>query len=407
MRWWEHVGYALTMTLTHKMRAFLTTLGVIIGIVSVTVMVSLGSSMDAKMRAELKERINLITVRAKPQEADGMTRPAFLTNRDVEAIRASQARLERISPELEVDQTVIYNAVKNVITVIGVTSDYYNVNKDTVEKGRAIGWNDVATEKKVAVISESVAKDFFRGADPLGKDIQIGNHFFTVVGVLKKKTTVFAFDGHKVLVPLSVGQNYFAATPENVTHIILKVRDYKTLRADKRELVYALLKSRGITDPAQADFALDTDVDFQKEVEKGFRIANILLGGIGAISLLVGGIGVMNIMLVSVTERTREIGIRKALGAKQRDILGQFLVESVVISAIGGIVGIVASYIVIFCINVIVAKSVPGNDETVFFVSLSAVFLAVGAALAVGVFFGVFPAYKASRLKPVEALRFE
>ena len=210
-----------------------------------------------------------------------------------------------------------------------------------------------------------------------------------------------------VLIPLTTGQNYFVANPEELTRITLKISDNKNINADKRELIYALLKSRGIADASKADFRLDSDMEFQEEMEKEFKVVNIFLGGIGAISLLVGGIGIMNIMLVSVSERTREIGIRKSLGAKKIDILSQFLTESVVISIIGGSLGIGLSYLIMFIINMIAKNSIIGESGTVFFVSSNAVLLAIFSSLVIGLFFGIFPAYKASKLKPIEALRFE
>lgn len=408
MNWWEHVLYALTMTLTHKMRAFLTTLGIIIGIISVTVMVSLGNSFSAQLQANFKERINLLTVYPKSLEIDGVARNGKVTNNDVNAISSSKASLEKISPELEVNQEVVYNAVKNSAAIIGIVPDYHAVNKEFISEGRGINKSDIKTENKSAVISGDLAKDFFKGSNPIGQDIQIGKNFFTIVGVLKKKSGLFGFgQNYKILIPLSTAQNHFSADPEDLSRIVLKVVDYKNIRSDKREIIYSLLKVRGISDAHNADFELNSDLDYQKEAEKSFQMMSYFLGGIGAISLLVGGIGVMNIMLVSVTERTREIGIRKALGAKRKDILWQFLIESIVVSLIGGGFGIALSYAIMAVVDSMAKNSIVGSDGTVFFISLEAVILAVSSSLVVGVFFGIFPAYKASRLKPIDALRFE
>lgn len=407
MNWSEHITYALAMILTHKMRSFLTTLGIIIGIISVTVMLSLGSSLNARLKEELKERANLITVRTESKEIDGVMIKSLLTNKDTMAIQKSQAALENISPELEIGQAVVYNSIKDDAQVIGVTPDYCLVNKEKIKMGRTLNNSDLQVNQKVAIVNEDFAKAFFKESNPLGKDIQIGKRFFTVVGVLKNKTSLFSAGSPKVLIPLTTGQNYFVANPEELTRITLKISDNKNINADKRELIYALLKSRGIADASKADFRLDSDMEFQEEMEKEFKVVNIFLGGIGAISLLVGGIGIMNIMLVSVSERTREIGIRKSLGAKKIDILSQFLTESVVISIIGGSLGIGLSYLIMFIINMIAKNSIIGESGTVFFVSSNAVLLAIFSSLVIGLFFGIFPAYKASKLKPIEALRFE
>jgi len=287
---------------------------------------------------------------------------------------------------------------------VGVTPEYAAVQNWQVDQGRFLDAQDVASRAKVAVLGSSVAEDLFGNGlvNPIGKTIKINRQNYQVVGVLKSKgATGFQNQDERVFVPLTTAQVRFGGAGNDTVHAI----NLQVASADKMGLaqaeVRAILRARhGLTASQEDDFTVFNQTQIVEMVEQTTQTFTVLLGSIAAVSLVVGGIGIMNIMLVSVTERTREIGIRKAVGARRRDILGQFLLEAVVLSVVGGLVGILAGYGAAQVISPLL-----GLRRAL--VTAESVILALAVSIGVGLFFGIYPANRAARLNPIEALRYE
>ncbi|MEM3112692.1 MAG: ABC transporter permease [Candidatus Anstonellales archaeon] len=395
-----------TLTL-NKLRTGLATLGIVIGIGSVIALVSLGQSSQKAVTAQIQSLgSNLLTVIPGAQST-GFVRGAAggattLSYEDAKALQTSPqiTTVKNVSPELS-RRAQVTTGKKNTNTqILGVTPSYSQVRKVSLASGSFISDRDVESMTKVAVLGSQVVSDLFgEGANPVGQSIRINNISFRVIGVAESRGgTGFQNQDDMVFVPLTTAQKQLFGA-DYLTSISIEAQSEDVMTQAQDEIGYFLLSRHKLRDPASADFTIFSQNDILDAASSVTSTFTTLLSGIAAISLLVGGIGIMNIMLVTVTERTREIGLRKALGAKKKIIITQFLIESIILTFAGGVIGMVlgiaASYVISNIINL------------PFALSLNSVLLAMGVSGAIGVSFGWYPAQKAANLQPIEALRYE
>ena len=404
MRIKESIHIARRSLMGSKMRSFLTMLGVIIGVAAIIAMISIGNGA----KADISERIkslgsNVLQIRPGSQSFGGirfgMGSMMTLKNDDAEILKEKAQHLAYIEPEVSNQAQVKFGNKNDNIEIIGTTTDYQRVQNSKVAKGNFFTNEDVLYREKVCVIGQTVITNLFGSVDPVGQEIRIKNIDFRVLGVLAKKGSMGPFDqDNRILIPITTAQKRVFGT-DYLRSISVEVKNKDEIEAAKEEIETLLRRQHKIAYNKESDFNVRDQSSFLETLEKTSQSFTFLLGGIAAVSLIVGGIGIMNIMLVSVTERTREIGTRKAVGAKRRDILLQFLVESLVLSLLGGIIGIL--------LGVGGASLIAKFAGWKTLVSADAILLAFLFAASVGIFFGIYPARKAARLNPIEALRYE
>lgn len=399
------IRIALRAMSANKIRTGLTMLGIIIGVGAVVTMVSLGAGASQSVTSQIQGLgSNLVTVMpgfgggfGGPRQAVGSA--TSLTQADADAIKKNVKSVVRISPEYSGRAQLVYQNQNLNSTVSGVTSEYEKVRNTKPEVGRFIVEADVRSSNRVAVVGQNLVTDLFAGEDPIGKSVKINDIPFTIVGILESKGGAgFNSPDDTVFVPLSTAQNRLFGAG-NLGQISIEIVDEQAMNQAVEDIGWLLLGRHKLSSPDQADFRIMNQQDILQTVSQVTGTMTVLLGGIAGISLLVGGIGIMNIMLVSVTERTREIGLRKAVGAKRRDILKQFLTESITLSLIGGLAGIL--------LGVGGSRLISLSTGMATFVTFSSIASAFGFAAAVGIFFGIYPAMRASRLSPIEALKYE
>ena len=387
---------ALSRLRTNRLRAVLTMLGVVIGVASVVALVGVGQGTTSNITNALASLgTNLLTINPTAQEADGST---SLTLDDAEAI-ADLPGIAAVAPEVSTSQTVKAGDESTSTTIVGTTSAYTTVRAYDVWQGTALTDPSVERDLRVAVLGASTAEDLGIGADEIGTEISIGGIGFTVIGLLQPKGGVgFEDPDDQVLVPVGAVQKYFVGG-DSVRSVGVSV-DANADIDEANARITALLRQRhdlAMTD--DDDFAIFDQTSLLEAASSISGTLTLLLGGIASISLVVGGIGIMNIMLVSVRERTREIGIRKAIGARASDILAQFLVEALTLSLLGGLLGVAVG----LGVSALIAR-VAGWTFAFTPTTLAA---AVMSSVLVGVVFGVWPARQAARLDPIAALRYE
>jgi putative ABC transport system permease protein len=388
----------------NKARTALTMLGIIIGISSVITMIAIGNGAQASIESNIQSlgsNLVMITPGAQrsftggPSTGRGTSRT--LTQADANAISGLGREIQAVAPELSARYQVVAKGTNTNTSVVGVTGAYSSVRNVTVAEGDFISDGSNA---KVAVLGPTVASDLFpEGEDPLGQNIRINGQIFSVIGVtVAKGGSGFGSQDDMIFIPLTTAQRYLAGE-EYVTTISVQAADADAMSDIQAEITALLLSRHRISDPAAADFSILNQNDIIATASTITSTFTLLLGAVAGISLLVGGIGIMNMMLTTVTERTREIGLRKAIGATRSDISTQFLVEAVALTVIGGAVGVALGWGVAWLITIL------GVIQTK--VSLSSVLLAFGVSAVIGIVFGYYPARRASKLRPIEALRYE
>lgn len=379
---------AFKSVLSNKLRTALSMLGILIGVATVIALVAMGEGSSKQVKdqvATLGTNMLSVTITGRGTETT-LSKEEALKFADIPNVAG-------VSPVVSSSVSVKFEKTSTDVTVEGITPEYELVNDFSVQTGRYIAAVDERNAQKVALIGVTTADDLFGTDDPVGKVILINGLRFTIVGLLESKgSSLSGSNDEKILIPLSTAQRIFKSV--GVRSIYIQVTDMNLMDRVMSQLEIQLTERfRGDTN----SYRIFNQEDAMETLNSVNETMNTMLIGVAAISLVVGGIGIMNIMLVSVTERTREIGIRKSLGAKRRDILFQFLVEAVTISGLGGILGILLGY----AASIVIGK-VLGTQTSV---STDMVLAAFAFSAIVGVVFGIFPANKAAGLKPVEALR--
>ena len=405
----ESVRIALQSVAANKLRAGLTMLGIIIGVGAVIALLAAGAGAQAQVTERFESLgSNLLVI--SPARfffrgvSMGVAGTQSLTNDDVEAIARLASSVLAVAPEYSTQAQVVYRNKNTQTSVLGVTPQYLSVRDWQVNRGRFVDDLDLMNHARVAILGASVVEDLFGETliDPLGQTIRINRQSYEIVGLLAAKGVGGMQNlDDQVFIPLSTAQLKFGgAGNRSLQAINVEVVSADKMERAQAELTAILRARHGLASGQADDFTVQNQAQIVEIVQETAGTFAVLLASIAAISLVVGGIGVMNIMLVSVTERTREIGIRKAVGAKQRDILAQFLVEAVVISFVGGLLGVLAGYGGSRLITPLL-----GGTRTL--VTPESVAMALGVSIAVGLFFGIYPASRAAALDPIEALRYE
>jgi putative ABC transport system permease protein len=402
MRFTNIIRVALRALLRNSMRSILTALGIIIGIGAVITMVSIGNGAKARIEAQVASLgQNVIQVWPFSMTQGGM-RGGFgsaqtLTAEDAEAIATEVADVDGVSPEIRDRSQVLANGLNWNTQIYGESPDYPYIRSWKIASGGMFGEQDVKTIAKVCVIGKTVADQLFPSEDPVGQTLRIRNLPFRIVGVLDLKG--FNMGGQDqddvVIIPYTSHMKRVSRR-SNISSILVQATSPDKLDKVKTDIEDLLTQRRHGREP---DFTVRTQEEIAATATAANETMTALLAGIACVSLVVGGIGIMNIMLVSVTERTREIGIRLAIGAHGRDVLTQFLIEAILLSSLGGIMGVM--------LGVGASEFVSWHNGWPVLVSPMSVIIAVGFSAAVGVFFGFYPARKAAQLDPIEALRYE
>jgi putative ABC transport system permease protein len=393
---------AFRSLLSNKLRSGLTILGIIIGITAIIAMLSIGEGAKRQLAQSIENlgsnQLNVLPGFIQPGRgivSAGRGTAQSLKMRDVDVIKKIEG-VKAVSPEISRRFQVVSSSGKNTnVLVIGVTPEYLLVRNSKVEKGYFFKENDL---NRFAVLGPTVAEDLFGEEDPIGKTIRINKVNFKVIGVLEPKGSVgFINADEVVLIPLLVMQKILVGS-EYLSLIAVQAESSELVDKVKDDITNALLKEHKVS-PENQDFSVIAAQQFLNTFNSLINTMTIFLASIATISLIVGGIGIMNMMLTSVTERTKEIGLRKAIGAKKKEILMQFLIESVILTLIGGIFGIILGSL----ISIGVSKFANITSE----VSLYSIFLSLTFSSLVGIIFGYWPAKKAAELDPIVALRYE
>jgi putative ABC transport system permease protein len=391
--------------LRNKLRTTLTMLGIVIGVAAVIVMVAIGQGARAQIEAQIHTLgTNMIVVTPGTTAQGGANQGAGTFNRlkieDAEKIGWEATLVTAVSPVVVTRTQVLANGLNWRTEVNGVGSDYFTIRNWSVASGQAFDQSDVDAKRKTVLLGATVAKNLFPGRDPTGAQIQLGHSPFTVGGVLapKGQTSNGTDQDDVILVPYTTAQDRLSGF-SFLGQILASTASPSDIAAAQDEIRGIMRESHNLGGNAPDDFTVRDQTAIAEAATSSTSVMTALLAAIASISLVVGGIGIMNIMLVSVTERTREIGIRMAIGARGSDVLTQFLVESVVISLIGGLIGLAAGVSGAALVSKLAgwATSVPA----------SAALLAIGFSAVVGIFFGFYPARKAAGLDPIQALRYE
>ena len=425
MKLYDSFRSALQSLVVNKLRSALTMLGVIIGVAAVIAMVSVGNGASQSVQNTiLNLGSNLVTVSPSFGNDNGLRGAgAQAQNLTLDDMRSIQDQLGASIAAAEAEQQAgrwqVTAAGQNTNTsVTGVTEDYPIVRDWGLDSGDFFSTSDLNVNAQVAVLGATTATNLFGDLDPVGQTIQLRQAFggggqggtqrarilnFRVVGVLGVKGSTFGLiRDDQILVPLTTAEHVLTGRLNQVSQIVIKATSSDTMDLTTSDVNNILLQRHNIGDPANADFTVTNQNDTLAALSSVTGTFTLLLGAIGGISLLVGGIGIMNIMLVSVNERTREIGIRKAVGARRGDILNQFLIEAVALTGLGGIIGILLGWAITEVVH-----RIPQAASLPLLITSGTVIIAVGVSVAIGVVFGLYPAMRAARLHPIQALRYE
>jgi putative ABC transport system permease protein len=397
---------AIRALVRNRLRAVLTMLGIIIGVASVIAMLAIGEGSKQKIRKEMSNMgTNLLMIMPNFQRRGGVSlgtsSSMVLKYSDVVALRNEATAIAAVSPEIRASGQVIYGNQNTQTTVYGASEEYLSIKKLSIKTGRIFTSNETKNMSKVCVLGQTVVENLFgAGADPVGLSIRIKNLPFQIIGTLvdKGESGMGQDQDDLILAPYTTVQRRLAAIDYINSIYVSAVSEEKSDEAQS-QIEEILRRTHKLKDADPDDFRIMSQTELMTTVSSITDVMTYLLGAIAGISLLVGGIGIMNIMFVSVTERTREIGLRMSVGGRNVDILKQFLVESMLLSILGGVLGVILGYIIAN-----VAGSLMSSPAVV---KSQAVGLAFIVCFAIGVFFGWYPARKASNLNPIDALRYE
>ena len=405
------INIALVALKLNALRSFLTMLGIIIGIASVIVMVSVSSGSKAEIERAIDQlgsnMLNIrpgASMRGGRHSGSGSATP--FTEKDIKRLKEKFPFLDKISGSISSSGPVIYGNKNWTTGITGIHADYIDVRQWVIEEGRNFSDREVRSGGKVALLGQDVIEQLFDGASPLGARIRIKNVPFTVIGTLQAKgeSTWGRSQDDIIFIPISTARMRVSgrsarSVPDMVGNIYLTINPDRNIRIAEEELAEFMRELRKITPGEQDDFSVRNFSEFIRARNETSSTLGLLLAATAAIALLVGGIGIMNIMLVSVTERTREIGLRLAIGARRKDILMQFLVEAVTLCLIGSFFGV--------AIGIGAGEIIRRTIDIPVLLNIPIIFVAISSATIVGIFFGFYPAKKASRMNPIDALRYE
>ncbi len=392
----------------NKMRSMLTSLGIIIGVSAVIIMLAVGSGASERIAKDMESMgSNLLMIRSSSANTGGVrmgagTKPT-LTLKDAEVIESNANGVLAVAPYSSQSLQLTYGNQNWASTVAGTTASYLFIRNYEIIDGRNFIPVDIKNSTKVAIIGNTVATELFGDMDPINKTMRIGNVPFKIIGLLKTKgeSGMGMDQDDLVFIPITTAQKKVFGTdfPGSVKMINVKAISDEALPIAESDITDILRRRHNIGKNQDDDFEIRNLAEMQETIKSSARTMSLLLGAIASVSLLVGGIGIMNIMLVSVTERTKEIGIRMAIGAKASDIRIQFLIESFLLSIIGGLIGVAVGVFGAKLLQIFAGMSIS--------ISSFSIFLSLGFSGAIGVIFGYYPAYKASLLNPIDALRYE
>lgn len=399
---------ATTSLRINKMRSMLTSLGIIIGVSAVIIMLAVGSGASKKIASDMESMgSNLLIIRSASAKSGGVrmgmgTKPT-LTMKDAQAIEEKSRGILAVAPYSAESKQVTYGNQNWSTSVGGTTMAYFIVRNYEIESGRGFVPEDTKNAAKVAVLGQTVATELFGDVDPIGKTIRVGNIPFKVIGLLKSKGSsgMGQDQDDLVFIPITTAQRKVFGTdfPGTISMIVVKAQNDNVISLAQEDITEILTYRHHIGSKQDPDFEIRNLAQMQETIKSATKTMSLLLGAIAGVSLIVGGIGIMNIMLVSVTERTKEIGIRMAIGAKASDIRFQFLIESFLLSITGGLVGVFFGIAGAYLMHRFAGMNIA--------ITLSSIILSLGFSAAIGIGFGYYPAYKASLLNPIDALRYE
>jgi len=397
---------AIRALIRNKLRAFLTMLGIIIGVASVIAMLAIGEGSKQKMRKQISSMgTNMVMVMPNMQRRGGVSlgssSSVALKYSDVVALRNESTAISSVSPEIRASGQVIYSNQNTQTTIYGVSEEYLGIKKLEILSGRFFNANEIKNMSKVCILGQTVVENLFgAGADPVGQSIRIKNLPFQIIGVLKDKgeSGMGQDQDDLILAPYTTVQRRLAAI-DYINGIYASAISEEKSPAAIAEVEEILRRTHKLKESAENDFRVMSQSELLKTITSITDIMTYLLGAIAGISLLVGGIGIMNIMFVSVTERTREIGLRMSIGGRGKDIMKQFLAESIILSILGGMLGVIFGYLL--------ARLAGSLMSSQAIVKTQSVVLAFAVCFVIGVFFGWYPARKAANLNPIDALRYE
>jgi putative ABC transport system permease protein len=400
---WEAVKLALSSILRNKLRSVLTLLGIVIGVAAVIAMVTLGSGASSKVRENLAKLGSNMLI-ARPGQSTfgpgGASDSRAFEERDVAALKSNLSGIRGVAPTAQKQVKAVFGALNYDTSVTGTNADWFTVQDWVIADGRPFNEGEIRSGTSVCVIGDTIVRELFAGQDPVGERLRLGNFSCEIIGRMAPKgQSAFGSDQDSIIVlPLRTYHRRIAGNTR-ISTISISVTEASDIARVQRDAEDVLRERRRVAPGEEDDFTIRDMTQIANTMASTTTILTGLLGAVAAVSLLVGGIGIMNIMLVSVTERTREIGIRLAIGALERQVLSQFLVESIVLALFGGMIGI--------ALGLAIAAAGSALMDVPFSADPAVVALAFAVSALIGVIFGYFPARRAARLDPIEALRRE